>query len=260
MADPVSAGYDKFGAEAYDAVINFVGVGDPARAATMGASILEITQKYDALAIAYVKVNPEVRYVFLSSGAVYGTTFLKPVDQDTPAVVPVNHLGAENYYSVAKLYAEANHRALSPLPIVDIRIFNYFSRTSDIAARFFVSDMLRAIRDGREFETGSATMHRDYLVPSDFFSLVDCILRGPLANMAVDAYTRAPVEKFELLDAMERTFGLQYRTTPSPSVVNATGVKTFYYSQNRKAEQFGYQPRQTSLEGVLAESKAILNR
>lgn len=255
---PVSAGYESFPIHDYGAIASFVGVGDPARAASMGSSILDVTQEFDALATGYLKRHPETRYVFLSSGAVYGPTFLEPADRNTQAQIPVNNLTEQHYYSVAKLYAETRHRALAPLPIVDIRVFNYFSRTADIAARYFITDILRAIRDGRELETGSATMHRDYLVPADFFALIDCVLRAPPANVALDAYSRAPVEKFELLDAMQREFGLRYRISPTPPVVNATGAKPAYYSTYRKAKELGYQPRFTSLEGVIAESRALL--
>lgn len=257
---PVSEGYENFGIHDYDVIVNFVGIGDPARAASMGSSILDVTQQFDALASTYLEQHPEARYVFLSSGAVYGPTFPEPANQNTMAQIPINHLSGQDYYSIAKLYAETCHRTLAPLPIIDIRVFNYFSRTVDIAARYFITDILRAIREGCELETGSATMHRDYLVPTDFFTLVDCVLRASPANCAVDTYSRAPVEKFELLDAMRREFGLRYRISPTPPVVNATGTKPNYYSTNRRAEEFGYQPRFTSLEGVIAESRALLTR
>jgi nucleoside-diphosphate-sugar epimerase len=255
---PASVAYEEFRAYSYDAIVNFVGSGDPARIASMGAAILDVTQEYDALALDHLKRHPQTRYIFLSSGAAYGSTFIHPADQNTQAQIPINNLTAQDYYSVAKLYAETRHRTLAPLPIVDIRVFNYFSRTTDIAARYFVTDILRAIRDGRELETGSATMYRDFLGPEDFFALVDCVLRAPPANGAVDAYSREPVEKFALLEAMQREFGLRYKVTPSPPGVTATGAKPTYYSRNHKAEEFGYRPHFTSLESVLAESRALL--
>lgn len=252
--------YDAFGTEEYDAVVNFVGIGDPAKARAMGAGIFEVTSHYDALACAYVQKRPQTRYVFLSSGAVYGTTFLEPATADTPSQIAINALSPQEYYSVAKLYAEARHRAMADLPIVDIRVFNYFSRTLDLDARFFVTDILRAIRDGVEFETGSAAMQRDFLIPDDFCALVKAILQSPPANAAVDAYSKAPVDKFELLEAMRVEFGLRYRVTASPPLLIATGAKPAYYSLNRKAETFGYRPRFTSIEGVIAEGRILLDR
>jgi len=37
--------------EHFDAILNFVGVGNPAQAAAMGASIFDVTLKYDELAL-----------------------------------------------------------------------------------------------------------------------------------------------------------------------------------------------------------------
>jgi len=61
-----------------------------------------------------------------------------------------------------------------------------------------------------------------------------------------------------LLAAMQEKFGLRYEITES-SGINATGVKPHYYSLNTRAADFGYQPRLTSLEGVLQESEKALN-
>ena len=59
----------------FDAILNFVGVGDPAQAAAMGASIFDITLKYDQMALNYLEHHPQCRYIFLSSGAAYGSNF-----------------------------------------------------------------------------------------------------------------------------------------------------------------------------------------
>jgi hypothetical protein len=44
-------------ADAYDAIVNFIGVGDPAAAQKMGASILEITQWYDQSVLLHLQAN-----------------------------------------------------------------------------------------------------------------------------------------------------------------------------------------------------------
>ncbi len=78
------ADFDAFSAdEHFDAILNFVGVGDPAQAAAMGATIFDVTLKYDELAMGYVRQHPHCRYIFLSSGAAYGSNFDAPVDANT---------------------------------------------------------------------------------------------------------------------------------------------------------------------------------
>ena len=243
--------------EHFDAIINFVGVGNPARAATMGASIFDVTLKYDEMALDYVRQHPQCHYIFLSSGAAYGASFDEPVDENTQAVIAIHNLQPQDWYAVAKLHAECRHRSLAPLPIVDIRIFNYFSHTQDMEARFLITDILRAIRDGAVLKTSADYIVRDFIHPSDFCSLVNAILVAPATNTVVDAYSKAPIDKPTLLAAMQAQFGLQYKLVETGAGVNATGCKPHYYSLNKRAGDFGYVPILTSLISIEKELKIL---
>lgn len=249
--------FDTFGSCTLDAIINFVGVGDPAKTVAMGNAIFETTLQYDELALTYVRNHAACRYLFLSSGTAYGSLFDRPVTIDTPAVVPINRLTPSDWYGMAKLHAESRHRAHPDLAINDIRVFNYFSSSQDIAARFLISDILRAIMDGTTLQTSSDNIVRDYLHPSDFHRLVCALLGASPRNFPVDAYSLAPVDKMSLLDILAKEVGLKYELTPSAGL-NATGTKPNYYSLNRSASEFGYQPRMTSVEGVLSGVREIL--
>ena len=253
-------GYDCYGREPHDAVLNFVGVGDPRKAVEMGASIFEITHQFDELVMRNLSAHPERRYVFLSSGAVYGNAFHQPVDEGTPASIAINQIGPPDWYSIAKLHAEARHRARSDAAIIDLRVFNYFSRTQSWESRFFITDLLRAVRDRRMVTVSPDYMVRDFLHPADFHRLVEAVLAAPSANAPLDCYTIAPVDKPTLLKTLHERFGLVYETAElSASVaVNATGAKPHYYSLNRRAEAFGYCPAHSSISGVLEESAALL--
>ncbi len=244
----------------FDAILNFVGVGNPAQAAAMGASIFDVTLQYDELALNYVRQHPTCRYIFLSSGAAYGASFDTPADAATRATVPINNLQPQDWYGVAKLHAECRHRSLAPLPIVDIRVFNYFSHTQDMSARFLITDIWRAIRDKTLLQTSSDYIVRDFIHPLDFRNLVNAILAAPAANAVVDACSKAPIDKPTLLAAMQEKFGLQYETVQTGAGVNATGGKPHYYSLTTRAENFGYQPTLTSIEGILQESQQVLNQ
>lgn len=243
----------------YEAIINFVGVGDPAQAATMGASIFDVTLTYDEMALNYLKAHPHCRYIFLSSGAAYGSGFESPADENTHSIININNLKPQDWYAVAKLHAECRHRSLQDLPIIDIRVFNYFSHTQDMSARFLMTDIVRAIRDETILKTSSDHIVRDFIHPADFYNLVIALLSSPPANTVVDCYSKDPIDKTTLLKAMEDNFGLKYEVTQSGSGVNATGVKPHYYSLNKRAEQFGYQPSMTSLQGLLLEVKKYLS-
>jgi len=253
------ADFPDFAKQEFDAVINFVGVSNPAQAVVMGNSIFDVTLRFDGMVLEYLKHHPTCRYQFLSSGAAYGSSFIEPVTENTPAIVPINDLTPHEWYGVAKLHAESRHRAHPELAIFDIRVFNYFSHTQDIAARFLITDILRAIRDKTVLKTSSDYIVRDFLHPTDFYRLVSALLYTPSTNAVVDCYSRAPIDKPTLLAAMQEKFGLQYEITEATACVNATGSKPHYYSLNRRAADFGYQPRLNSLEGILQESEKILN-
>lgn len=243
----------------FDAIINFVGVGNPALAASMGASILDITATYDDLALSYLQSHPSCRYIFLSSGAVYGDSFESPVTAHSHATFPINAQQINNWYSVAKFYAEMRHRALPDQAIIDIRVFNYISRYQDMAARFLVTDMIRAIKESSLFKTSTSNFIRDYLSPADFCQLIAAVLDSPHRNAAIDCFTKAPIDKLSLLDSMNQNFGLIYEFESSPASVHVTGLKPNYYSTNHLAAEFGYTPQKTALEAVIEEAGAILS-
>ena len=252
--------FAEFGTQEFDTIINFVGVGNPAQAAAMGASIFDVTLHYDELALSYVRQHTSCRYIFLSSGAAYGSSFEEPVGADTKATIAINNLLPQDWYAVSKLHAECRHRSLISLPIVDIRVFNYFSHTQNLEARFLITDTVRAIRDNSLLKTSPDYIMRDFLHPSDFHQLVTAILGAPLTNDVVDCYTLSPVSKSSLLTAMEENFGLHYEVTESNTAINATGGKPYYYSLNKRAGDYGYKPTFTSLDGILIEAKNILLR
>jgi len=244
--------------ENFDAILNFVGIGDPAQAAAMGASIFDVTLKYDQMALSYLEQHPLCRYIFLSSGAAYGSSFDTPVDENTKAMVAINNLQPQDWYAVAKLYAECRHRSLPNLPIIDIRVFNYFSHSQDMSARFLMTDIVRAIRDNTVLKTSSDYIVRDFIHPSDFYKLVVALLASPATNVVIDCYSKAPIDKPTLLAGMQKSFGLHYETITTSASVNATGNKPHYYSLNKKARDFGYQPSLTSLDGLLLEVRELL--
>ncbi|MBF9040345.1 NAD-dependent epimerase/dehydratase family protein [Rhodobacterales bacterium LSUCC0387] len=252
--------YEDFGTHnEYFAIINFVGVGDPARALAMGADVLDLTHQYDSLAVEYLKLHSRCRYLFMSSGAAYGRCFEAPVSEETCAGYYLNALEQQDFYGMAKAYAECRHRAFDALPILDIRIFNYVSNTLDLNARFLLTDAFRAIRNGTVLATSSERTVRDYIHSSDLCSLIDAALSAPPTNDVIDCYSRAPIDKFEMLKALNVKHGLRYQVSHLSRSLNPTGTKPYYYSLNRRAHRFGYQPKLTSLGGILMAASEILN-
>lgn len=251
--------YSKFlDGENYDALINFVGVGDPVKALNMGPSIFDVTHKYDELCLAYQYKNPGCRYLFMSSGAAYGSIFQQPVSIDTRSTFPINNIGKQDWYGVAKMYAEARHRSLS-FSIVDIRIFNYFSATQSIDTQFFISELIRSIKQNEVFLTSREDIIRDYIGATDFYNLINAVLEAPAKNTVLDCYSAKPINKYLILQSFQEEFGLKYEFIAESIGINATGNKSNYYSVNYSAKDIGYVPSKSSLDLLLSEARKLLN-
>jgi nucleoside-diphosphate-sugar epimerase len=246
--------------ERFDVVLNFVGSGNPARTVQLGPDIADITRHYDQKVLDYVSRHSDCRYIFFSSGAVFGNVFTQPVSDDSVASVPVNSIHSVDWYGLAKLEAEIRHRRLQKLPIVDLRVFNYFSHTQNLNSSFMVSEVMRALLGNTTFVTSTDDIVRDYLHPEDLFQLVQRVLQAPPANAALDCYSGAPVTKMKMLDALRSEFGLKYFLQQTDYYTDGNSVKSHYYSLSRRAEKFGYSPQLTSLQGVVLEAKQLLRK
>ncbi len=241
----------------YDVIINCVGIADPGKQKDAGSSIFFITETFDNMILNYLKDHNETLYINFSSGAVYGTSFDKPVNFSSSTEIMINNINDKDYYRLTKIYSEAKHRSLKEYNIVDLRVFSYFSRFIDMETSFLMTDILRSIINKTELATTETDIVRDYIDMEDLFKLVQMVVEKP-ANCVLDCYSAAPVKKFEILDAFKREFGLSYQISKTANVVQATGSKNIYYSENRKAEVFGYKPGRDSLTCLINESKYLV--
>jgi len=243
----------------FDAILNFIGAGNPKLIAELGESLVGLTQKYDQLVLDYLKTHPHCRYIFMSSGSIFGGNFDMPIDSST--ILPGLNADSESsqWYQNAKLAAEVRHRNLADTPITDLRIFNYFSHTQSIDSQFLMANIAKALVSQSILEVSPEPIIRDFIHPTDFCRLVISILEAPAANQVVDCYSKAPISKHELLESLQKKLCLKYKFNPVPSTINATGVKTHYYSKNKHAKKMGYEPKYTSLDGITIELETLLN-
>ncbi len=241
----------------YDCIINCVGIGIANKIRDNPSLIFSITEEYDKILMANLSKFTKSRCINFSSGAVYGDCFNEPVGDSSVRKISVNNINPQEYYGLAKINSETKHRAQKNLHIVDIRIFAYFSRFIDLDSGYFLTEMIKSIKQGKEFSTNSCDFVRDYLHPADLFALVELIIAKKPLNLAIDAYSRAPVSKFELLDYFSKSFGLKYKIDDKLDFVCPTGAKDVYCSNSRKAVKLGYRPKYTSIS-VMQEAKFLL--
>ena len=255
---PVVNGYERFADRSYDAILNCVGIADPIKQRNAGIENFLVTEKYDNLALEYLEGYRETIYVFFSSGAVYGNSFKDGVDESDESRVRINDLGSKDAYRIAKINAEAKHRAFLGASIIDIRLFSFFSRFVDLRAGFLLSEMVRSIKQGAVFTTNRSDLVRDYIAPSDLFRLVRSCLARPGINDVVDAYSAAPVSKSELIKSFSDRYQLVVEFDEQASVSSSNG-RNMYFSRNQRANKLlGYAPKVTSLKAVLDETDLLV--
>ena len=255
----LSDDFTKLSQGQFDVILNCIVNRDPADPSKGFDSTLFTTMEFfDNLVLDYLHKNTNCRYIHFSSGAVFGGNYDSPTTANTQAVFPVNGVTPADYYQAVKMYAEAKHRSLSDLNIIDIRIFAYFSRYLDLDSRFLLAEMISCVKQNKVFETDEIDIFRDYTHPRDFFQLVELCLEPAHINRALDLYSAKPVSKMELLRCFEKEFGLKYRVVENKVRNVKTGVKPVYYSNNRQTE-IGYIPKYSAQESVLGETKFILD-
>ena len=251
--------FSEFSQGEYDIIINCVGMGDPTKLKNAGVIIFRLTEKYDNMILDYLEEYPEALYINFSSGAVYGTKFNIPVDESTCTELDINHIDSGDFYSIAKLNAEAKHRAMADFNIVDLRVFGYFSRFIDLDAQYFMSEVISCVKDGKVLDTGEGDMVRDYIHPSDLVSLIEKCIYIQSLNDVFDVYSLKPVTKFEILEYFAKQYDLKYSIKDGMQISAATGIKDYYYSDYKKAGKIGYYPQFTSMDSILEETKLILD-
>lgn len=246
--------------ECPEAVINCVGFGTPDKQINAGAELFRVTEKYDNLILDWQLKHPETPHVHLSSGAVYGTGFSRPADEGTRTEIDVNRIVPADYYRLAKLNSEAKHRAYAPLPIVDVRVFSFFSRFIEPESHFLLAEIVRCIRDRSVFRTGPGNIVRDFIHPADLADLVRAAIGPRSHNCVVDAASRAETDKRAILDYFESRYGLRVERSAENAGLNATGENSFYCSHSRSAETLGFQPKYDSMEAIAAGAEALLGK
>ena len=250
--------YDDFEKNEYDVIINCTGISNPNELLKNQSCIFDIIEFYDNKIINYLKNYPTTFYINLSSGAVFGKEFPSPVDDTSISKFQINKIDKGEMYSLSKIYSESKHRYLPDLNIVDLRIFGFFSRFIDMNSGFFMSELIKAIKNKSEFVTDNEDIIRDYVDPSDFYELIkNCIMHKKI-NDVFDVYSKKPISKFQILQEYSKKFELKFHSTEKFESISPTGLKKIYYSLSRKAKKINYVPQFSSLETLLNESSFIL--
>ena len=254
----VESDFSRLAGLEYDLLINCIGAGTPNLIREDPHLWFSVLEPFDNLALASLKRNPEALYVHFSSGAVFDRDANAPVDEESSKTFFPNHLTMEQWYPVAQLYAEAKHRSLPALRILDLRIFSFFSRFIDLESGYFMTELVKARVEKRPFATTRQEIVREFPAPADLAALIRRAAEQPSLNPALDVRSAKSVSKSEILRAFAEKFSLRYEYTDLRES-SPNGHAEIYFSDSRRAEETtGVSPRFTSLETLLTETEALL--
>jgi hypothetical protein len=250
--------YDDVMKGTFDVVINCVGPGTLNKMQGDYSRYFTIGEKYDNLAISYLQYKcPESLYISFSSGAIYGRGHSAPADENSVNFIPVNNVAPQDYYGITRLYTEAKHRSLTNLNIVDLRVFSYFSRFIDLNDDYFITAVINSVISKMRLKTDDVNIVRDYLHPADLFEAVEKCIVTKKINSAIDINSSKSIDKKTILEYFSSEYGLQYDITQSVDIVSATGTKDVYCSNNKESSIIGYNPRFSSMDTIIQETRFI---
>ena len=262
LKDPgvrVESDFSRLAGLEYDLLINCIGAGTPNLIRKDPHLWFSVLEPFDNLALESLeRKNPDALYVHFSSGAVYDRDAGAPVGEASFKTIFPNRLTMEQWYPIVQLYAEAKHRSLPSLRILDLRIFSFFSRFIDLDSGYFMTELVKALVEKRPFATTRQEIVRDFPAPADLAALIRRAAELPKLNTAWDVRSAKSVSKSEILRAFAEKFSLRFEYADLRES-SPNGNAEIYFSASRRAgEMTGAAPRFTSLETLLAESEALL--
>ena len=240
----------------YDVIINCIGFGDPKKIINNLGNIYTIQKKYDDLILKYLIKNNATKYIFLSSGSVYGESLSDPNKRNYHQIVDLNNFSDSHEYPLSKLFIEYIHRFNKDLNIIDLRLFNYFSHTQSINSNFLMSEISRSILNNSCLNTNQHNIQRDFIHPDDLYQIIMLfITTKKKINNVFDCYSKAPLFKFDILKTLKNKKLINYK------ILNTASVnKKYYYPRNFILKSMGYKPKFNSLNAVLHEIDLLLKK
>lgn len=220
----------------YDMIINCVGVRKSEN--VNFSDYFFVTEAYDNVVLQYLEQNPKTKYIFFSTGAV---NYFKGV-QD---------INKENYCAISKINAEAKHRSLSHLNIVDLRLYSYFTKHSNLNEPYFLNEAVLAVKENKILTTDRGDFYRNYIHPKDLYDFIISVEGNGAKNIG----SRCEIQKLTILNFLKKEYGLKWEVKNNRKNVDITGSKTMYFPM-----RIDNNPLYTSYEAIKEACHEILGR
>lgn len=246
--------YSEFQNHKYDLIINFIGSSDQIKVRGLGIKYLEICKKFDDMALDYLRMNKNCKYIFISSGARYGQIFERgPANEKSKSTFTTFSSSNDDFYGLTKYLIEKEHSEQQDLNIVDLRVFSYIDKNQDINSGMFVPSLARAIIQKKVFETSGSDMFRDYTCAENLYTLIDGLNASTIG--AFDLFSTEKISKFELLEIFADSIEVKFIDR-----LHHNGEKKYYYSENVEARRVGFKPKYSSIDNIKRYVEMVAKR
>lgn len=183
--------------------LNFVGRGSPKSVSALDKEFLLQTDRLDRLLIDWAEQSSERKYIYFSSGAVYGSLIGQ---QGVTFADLVSAIDTSDIYRKSKLNAEDNH-SRSKAKIIDLRIFCYCPKQWSAKSDFFVDQLISHIKSCDVMTIDPRDFKRDFC---DYEAVRQALqhLITRVDGGRYDISSSQPISKLELLKSLAIPFGL----------------------------------------------------
>ena len=207
------------------AVINCAGPGDP-KVHRNKKNIFKIFDTIDNNILRYIEDNQKIKYINISTGVVLNIKKMS------------NILTKNNFdYVNTKLYLERKHRLLKNLKIYDLRIFGFFSRYISLNAGFFLSQVLKSLKNDKILLVDSVNNSRDYIGGYDLYKFIKKLINKNFSNSAFNLLSKKKASKFDILKFYKKKYKLKFiiynkknsSKSNSKSLINSNIKKSIHF-------------------------------
>jgi|688.fasta_scaffold385919_1 dTDP-4-dehydrorhamnose reductase len=225
------------------AILNCAGPGDPG-VHKKKKNIFKIFNKIDSKILQYVLQNKKIKYINISTGVVLN---IKKINR---------FLKKSNYnYAQTKFYLEERHRLFKNLKIYDLRVFGFFSRYISYDAGFFLSQILKSIKNNKILKIDPNNKLLDYIGGYDLYIFLKKIINKNYSSGTFNLLSRRSVNKFEILRFFKKKYNLNFsiKKIKYPCENN---LKRSLINKNKKViRSIFFRPKYSSIELIKSEVK-----
>ena len=223
------------------AVINAGGPGDP-NVHKKSKNIFNLFNYIDEKILKFIIKNQKIKYINISSGVVLNLSKLNK--------------NKDKYdYVDTKYYIEQKHRSYKNHKIYDLRVFGYFSRFINLKAGFFLSKVLKSLKEKAVLNVDPHNNVRDFIGGYDLSRFIKIIINGNFTNRSFNLLSKKKSKKFEILKFLKKDYRLKFNIDKN-SILNAKRKKIQLINK-KFVKSALFKPKYSSMSLIKKEIKFL---